>query len=78
MDIKPKKKLALKSWLGVAGLIGAGLLPCPDCGAPMIAHFWPLALLIALRNLVRKKTEKTALRDHASDQNAASSQKIVE
>ncbi len=68
MDIKPKKKLALKSWLGVVGLIGAGLLPCPDCGAPMIAHFWPLAILIALRNLVRNKTKKFSLKDQYSDQ----------
>lgn len=68
MDTKPKKKPGLKSWLGVAGLIGAGLLPCPDCGAPMIAHFWPLALLIALRNLVQNKIKKTTSQDQYSDQ----------
>ena len=28
---------ALKSWLGIAGLWGAGLLPCPECGADAAA-----------------------------------------
>lgn len=45
----------VKPWLGVAGLFGAGLLPCPDCGKPMIMHFWPLALLLSLRNLIKQR-----------------------
>ena len=40
----------IKPWLGVIALGGAGVLPCPDCGAPMIFHFWPIALILALRN----------------------------
>lgn len=36
------------------GLFGAGLLPCPDCGAPMIVHFWPVALIIMINNLIKK------------------------
>jgi hypothetical protein len=39
----------------VFGLVGAGLLPCPDCGAPMILHFWPVAALLAFRNLVKNR-----------------------
>jgi len=39
----------------VFGLVGAGLLPCPDCGAPMILHFWPAAALLAFRNLVKNR-----------------------
>lgn len=47
---------ALKSWLGIAGLWGAGLLlPCPDCGAPMLFHFWPVALALTLVKLRRKR-----------------------
>ena len=47
---------ALKSWLGIAGLWGAGLLlPCPDCGGRMLFHFWPLALVFTLLNLQRSK-----------------------
>lgn len=50
----------VKSWLGVFGLLGAGLLPCPDCGRPMILHFWPAAALLAFRNLVKnRKNELT-------------------
>ena len=49
----------VKPWLGVAGLFGAGLLPCPDCGKPMILHFWPLALILSLRNLIRHRKRFT-------------------
>jgi hypothetical protein len=45
----------IKPWLGVAGLCGLGLLPCPDCGIPMILHFWPIALVLALHNLRKNK-----------------------
>lgn len=45
----------LKPWLGVAALGGAGILPCPDCGAPMILHFWPIALVLGFRNLRKSK-----------------------
>jgi len=52
---------ALRSWLGIAGLWGAGLLPCPDCGAPMLLHFWPVALALTLAKLRRdKRTADTA------------------
>ena len=46
---------ALKSWLGTAGLWGAGLLPCPECGGPMLLHFWPVALALTLVKLRRKR-----------------------
>jgi hypothetical protein len=49
-----------KPWLGVAGLVGLGLLPCPECGAPMILHFWPVAVVLAWRNLVKARKEKRA------------------
>lgn len=45
----------LRPWLGVAGLLGVGALPCPDCGAPMIAHLWLPAVLLALRNILRQR-----------------------
>lgn len=47
----------IKPWLGVVALGGAGILPCPDCGAPMIFHFWPIALILALRNLRKNKNQ---------------------
>jgi len=46
---------AFKSWLGIAGLWGAGLLPCPECGGPMLLHFWPVALAFTLVRLRRNK-----------------------
>jgi hypothetical protein len=50
------KGTTFKSWLGIAGLWGAGLLlPCPDCGGRMLLHFWPLALVFTLLNLQRRK-----------------------
>lgn len=45
-------------WLGVAGLVGVGFLPCPECGAPLLWHFWPIAAVLTLRNIVREKKKK--------------------
>ncbi|MFN3762954.1 MAG: hypothetical protein ACK4WK_07120 [Anaerolineae bacterium] len=57
-----RKRLAAstaKWWLSVAALLGAGMLPCPDCGAPMILHFWPLAvMMLALRAMKRRYREE--------------------
>jgi hypothetical protein len=36
----------LTSWGAVLALLGAGALPCPDCGMPLAWHLWPLAILI--------------------------------
>lgn len=44
-----------KWWLVTGALLGAGMMPCPDCGAPMILHFWPLAAMaLALRAIKRR------------------------
>jgi len=44
-----------KWWLSIGALLGVGMLPCPDCGAPMIVHFWPLAaMVLALRAMKRR------------------------
>lgn len=58
-DIKRRvKNAALKSWLMIAGLWGVGFLPCPDCGAPMVLHFWPLALVLTLFQLRRDRQSR--------------------
>jgi len=42
-------------WLSAAAVLGAGLLPCPECGTPLIFHFWPVAvLLLFIRALKRR------------------------
>jgi len=68
MDLKHTHKLNLsyhlvKPWLGVAWVVGMGLLPCPECGVPMIIHFWPIAAVLALRNLLREKKKKNSSLD---------------
>jgi hypothetical protein len=42
----------LTSWAFIAGLFGAGALPCPDCGLPLAWHLWPLALLILFVRMI--------------------------
>lgn len=53
----------IKPWLGVGGLVAAGFLPCPECGAPLLWHFWPIAAVVAWRTWVkqRSKVEKNEL-----------------
>ena len=57
----------LKEWgLGTA-LVGASLLPCPECGLPLAIHTWPFLLLLAVRRLVKRQTER--LDDLPGDEN---------
>ena len=56
----------VKPWLGVAGLVGAGFLPCPECGAPLIWHFWPIAAVLAWRNMTHSRRLHTHS-DNAED-----------
>jgi hypothetical protein len=58
IDMKRLQWSLIKPWIGVAGLVGLGLLPRPECGAPMIIHFWPVAVVLALRNLLRERKKK--------------------
>lgn len=38
-----------------AGVLGVGLMPCPDCGLPLGLKIWPVAALIwAFRRIVRR------------------------
>lgn len=32
--------------VGLAGIFGVGLLPCPDCGLPLAIKVWPAAAVI--------------------------------
>ncbi len=42
-------------WLLTAALLGVGMLPCPECGALLMFHVWPLAgLALAIRALKRR------------------------
>ena len=46
---------ALKSWLGVVGWGAVLLLPCPECGGPMLLHLWPVTLILTLAHLHRRR-----------------------
>jgi hypothetical protein len=47
-------------WLLTAALLGVGMLPCPECGAPVILHIWPIAgLLLVVRALKRRYRDKS-------------------
>ena len=50
-----------RGWLVVGALVGMGMLPCPDCGGPMIIHYWPIAALaVALQTLRRRRGKSSA------------------
>jgi hypothetical protein len=50
-----RKNSPLLSWTFIVALLGAGALPCPECGTPLIWHLWPLAgLLLVARGLARR------------------------
>jgi hypothetical protein len=50
------KNNLLTSWAAIVALLGAGAVPCPECGMPLAWHLWPLAiLLLAARLIARRK-----------------------
>jgi hypothetical protein len=53
-QIRAKAKwAAVRPWLTVVGLLSVGMVPCPDCGGPMVLHFWPVAIGMGLYKLAR-------------------------
>jgi hypothetical protein len=46
---------SLIAWVGV---LGVGMLPCPDCGIPMAAHIWPVAAVVWLWRSWRRRGER--------------------
>ncbi len=50
--IQKEKRNPFTSWAFIAGLFGAGALPCPGCGVPLAWHLRPLALLILFVRII--------------------------
>jgi hypothetical protein len=49
------KRNPLASWAFIAGLLGAGALPRPDCRMPLGFHLLPLAaIFLAIRAFTRR------------------------
>ena len=42
-----------------AGVLGLGLMPCPDCGLPLGVKIWPLAGVVWLFHRFRRRSAKT-------------------
>jgi len=47
-----------KWWLMLGGFLGAGMLPCPECGTPIIFHVWPLAGMVLVAQAIKKRAQK--------------------
>ncbi len=52
---------ATRGWLLVGTLLGLGTLPCPECGLPMILHFWPVAGLVLVVQTLKRRYRGTSL-----------------
>lgn len=42
--------------VGVAGIFGVGLLPCPDCGLPLAIKVWPVAAVLWILHYFRRRS----------------------
>ena len=49
------KGFSIKKWMATGGWLGFSLLPCPDCGTPLILHIWPIAIPFLLIRAIAKK-----------------------
>jgi len=47
-----------KWWLITGSLLGVGMLPCPECGTPLIFHVWPIAGLVLVARMMRKRYQE--------------------
>ncbi len=47
-----------KWWLIMGSLLGVSMLPCPECGTPMIFHIWPLAGIVLVVQAMKKRAQK--------------------
>jgi hypothetical protein len=41
-----------------AGVLGAGLLPCPDCGLPLAVKLWPIAAVVGLFQWFKRRSAR--------------------
>lgn len=42
-------------WVLTAALLGVGMLPCPGCGTPVILHIWPIAGLVMVVRVLKRR-----------------------
>ena len=35
-------------WTTIGALLASSAVPCPECGAPLALHIWPLVLLLVI------------------------------
>jgi hypothetical protein len=42
-----------------AGVIGVGLVPCPDCGLPLGVKIWPVAGVVWLFHRFKRRSART-------------------
>jgi hypothetical protein len=57
--VRKEKRSHLPGWGLLVALLGAGALPCPDCGMPLAWHLWPLAVLILAARRISARRERT-------------------
>ncbi|MBN2085534.1 MAG: hypothetical protein JW748_09960 [Anaerolineales bacterium] len=55
-----RKRLPAGNWAAVAAFLGAGALPCPGCGTPLILHMLPLAALLFAARAISRRRRKAA------------------
>lgn len=53
-----------RGWLLVGAMLGLGALPCPECGVPMILHFWPIAGLVLVVQTLKRRYRKAPAAEH--------------
>lgn len=43
----------------MGGMVGIALMPCPECGTPMIFHAWPLVGLVLIARSMKNRLRGT-------------------
>jgi len=53
--VQKAKRNLLPNWAFIAVLLGAGTVPCPECGVPLAWHMLPLIGLIAVAQGIARR-----------------------
>lgn len=74
LAIPPQKvvKQSRRWWIALGALLATSVIPCPECGGPLVLHIWPLAaLLLVIRAVARRArlshNNKEIVTDNLSD-----------
>ena len=52
-----------KWWAAIGALLVSSSVPCPECGAPLALHIWPLLMLVVIVRTMAGRRARASQQD---------------